>query len=181
MKSPCETRVNVNPLKSGRYFPNGNSGGGWKIKGTAEIKMEKQRSPPCCERDCHLSLFICKQWKAISLGIQSFCSALPRQDLEVSLSALPLWDIACVIDLVKQSGSFIKKQYSFVNVPTVFCFLFAPAQQHVPPGLCRFYILCLFLCFCFLLIFMCFWCNVLFVWFSLIHGAWSTMFVLPTS
>ena len=44
MKSPCETRVNVNPLKSGRYFPNGNSGGGDKkeIKGTAaEIKMER--------------------------------------------------------------------------------------------------------------------------------------------
>ena len=44
MKSPRETRVNVNPLKSGRYLPNGNSGGGDKkeIKATAaEIKMEK--------------------------------------------------------------------------------------------------------------------------------------------
>ena len=44
MKSARETRVNVNPLKSGRYFPNGNSGGGDKkeIKATAaEIKMER--------------------------------------------------------------------------------------------------------------------------------------------
>ena len=44
MKSARETRVNVNPLKSGRYLPNGNSGGGdkKKIKGTAvEIKMER--------------------------------------------------------------------------------------------------------------------------------------------
>ena len=131
--------------------------------------MEKQRSPPLLWARLSSLIIHLQTVKTISVGIQSFCSALPRQDLEVSLSALPLWDIACVIDLVKQSGSFIKKQYSFVNVPTVFCFLFAPAQQHVPPGLCRFYILCLVLCFCFLFSF-----CVFDVKFCLFGSVWST-------